>query len=276
MRFKRIFLCAVMAGCLSVPVSAEPLPTVELISVMDAVKPAIPKETGYAVVNLNIRKSPDKNSEIAGKYKKGEKVNILSDDGTWARTDMGYVWGGYLAKEYKCDLSIRSDSEEASRYVGYVYDMYNNMEAKYLKYLEPYDICVCDNPRQSYDGTLSENTITDGLTHLSKGIGVCERLLFLRANKEGLSQAVYHELGHIIDFNDFNSDSFMSDSQTVVDSMEAEMPALKEKYHISDQNTSTRMEYFAEAFRLSFSDPDGLRETAPHIASYMENMKAQI
>ena len=44
MRFKRIFLCAVMAGCLSVPVSAEPLPTVELISVMDAVKPAIPKE----------------------------------------------------------------------------------------------------------------------------------------------------------------------------------------------------------------------------------------
>ena len=68
----------------------------------------------------------------------------------------------------------------------------------------------------------------------------------------------------------------MSDSQTVVDSMEAEMPALKEKFHISDQNTSTRMEYFAEAFRLSFSDPDGLRETAPHIASYMENMKAQI
>ena len=181
-----------------------------------------------------------------------------------------------MAKEYKCDLSIRSDSEEASRYVGYVYDMYNNMEAKYLKYLEPYDICVCDNPRQSYDGTLSENTITDGLTHLSKGNGVCERLLFLRANKEGLSQAVYHELGHIIDFNDFKSDSFMSDSQTVVDSMEAEMPALKEKYHISDQNTSTRMEYFAEAFRLSFSDPDGLRETAPHIASYMENMKAQI
>ena len=50
MRFKRIFLCAVMAGCLSVPVSAEPLPTVELISVMDAVKPAIPKETGYAVL----------------------------------------------------------------------------------------------------------------------------------------------------------------------------------------------------------------------------------
>lgn len=111
---------------------------------------------------------------------------------------------------------------------------------------------------------------------MSKGNGICERLLFLRANKEGLSQAVYHELGHIIDFNDLNSDSFLSDSQTVVDSMEAEMPALKEKYHISDQNTSTRMEYFAEAFRLSFSDPDGLCETAPHMASYMENMKAQI
>lgn len=85
MRFKRIFLCAVMAGCLSVPVSAEPLPTVELISVMDAVKPAIPKETGYAVVNLNIRKSPDKNSEIAGKYKR-EKRSISS-----AMTGHGHV-----------------------------------------------------------------------------------------------------------------------------------------------------------------------------------------
>lgn len=276
MRFKRFFLCAVMAACLSVPVDAEALPTVELISVMDAVKPSIPEETGYAVVNLNIRKSPDKYSEISGMYKKGEKVNILCNDGTWARTDKGYVWGGYLAKEYKCNLSIRSDSEEASRYVGYVYDMYNSMETKYLKYLEPYDICVCENPRQSYDGTLSENTITDGLTHLSKENGVCERLLFLRSNKEALSQAVYHELGHIIDFNDFDTDSFLSDSQTVVDSMEAEMPALKEKYHISDQNASTRMEYFAEAFRLSFSDPDGLCEAAPHMASYMENIKTQI
>ena len=201
---------------------------------------------------------------------------IISQSKEYPRLDcmaQDYVILGFSADKwnvYKAELEHDFSADKDKL------EMYNNMEAKYLKYLEPYDICVCDNPRQSYDGTLSENTITDGLTHLSKGNGVCERLLFLRANKEGLSQAVYHELGHIIDFNDFNSDSFMSDSQTVVDSMEAEMPALKEKYHISDQNTSTRMEYFAEAFRLSFSDPDGLRETAPHIASYMENMKAQI
>ena len=85
MRFKRFFLCAVMAGCLNVPVSAEPLPTVELISVMDAVKPAIPKETGYAVVNLNIRKSLIRTAKLQGSIKK-EKRSISS-----AMTGHGHV-----------------------------------------------------------------------------------------------------------------------------------------------------------------------------------------
>lgn len=271
-------LACVSIGILSVPVSAEPLPTVNLVSVTDAVKPTAPENTGYAVVNLNIRKEPDKNSEIVGRYEKGTKITILDHDETWAHTDKGYVWGGYLASTYGCSLAMRSDSENASYYVGYVYDILNKIETKYLKYLEPYDICVCDNPWLSYYGESApeKNNLTNGLTHLSEGNGVHERLLFLRANKEALDDAVYHELGHVIDYHDFSQDVYLSDAQVVTDSMESERQSLKEKYGLSDANTATNAEYFAEVFRLSFDDPDGLSETAPGIAAYMEKVKTEL
>ena len=32
-------------------------------------------------------------------------------------------------------------------------------------------------------------------------------------------------------------------------------------------------EYFAEAFRLSLEDPDGLEQTAPHIAAYVKRVQ---
>lgn len=272
-------LACVSIGFLSVPVSAEPLSTVNLVSVLDAVKPEMPENTGYTVVNLNIRKEPNKNSEIVGRYEKGTKITILDHDETWAHTDKGYVWGGYLAGTYGCNLAMRSDSENASYYVGYVYDILNKIDTKYLKYLEPYDICVCDNPWLSYYGASApeKSNLTNGLTHLSEGNGVHERLLFLRANKEALDDAVYHELGHVIDYHDFSqNDVYLSDAQVVTDSMETERLALKEKYGLSDANTATNVEYFAEVFRLSFDDPDGLSETAPDVAAYMEKIKTEL
>lgn len=271
-------LACVSIGFLSVPVSAEPLSTVNLVSVTDAVKPAMPENTGYAVVNLNIRKESDKSSEIVGRYEKGTKITILDHDETWAHTDKGYVWGGYLADTYDCNLAMRSDSENASYYVGYVYDILNKIDTKYLKHLEPYDICVCDNPWLSYYGEAApeKNSLTNGLTHLSEGNGVHQRLLFLRANKEALDDAVYHELGHVIDYHDFSQDVYLSDAQVVTDSMESERQILKEKYGLSGANTATNAEYFAEVFRLSFDDPEGLNETAPIIASYIEKIKTEL
>lgn len=55
----------------AMPVAAEPLCSdISLVAVYEPEKPEIQKEAGYAVVNLNIRKEPDKNSEIIGKYQK--------------------------------------------------------------------------------------------------------------------------------------------------------------------------------------------------------------
>lgn len=59
--------------------------------------------------------------------------------------------------------------------------------------------------------------------------------------------------------------------------MEAGLPALKEReYHISNQNTSTRMEYFAN-FPAELQWSDGLRGGFTYNLLYMENSKkAQI
>lgn len=278
MLLKKTLLVFACISLLSVPVSAEPLPSVDLVSVRDAVKPAMPDDIGYAVVNLNIRKEKDKNSEIVGRYGKGDKVTILDHDETWAHTDRGYVWGGYLSNAYSHELSIRSDSEEASYYVGYVYDMLDAIEEKYLRYLLPYDICVCEDPKLSLYGTQQSDggTLTNGLTHLREGNGIHERKMFLRSNKEALNEAVYHELGHVIDFHDLSSGVYLSDAQEVTDSMEAEKQTLMEKYKLSETNTDTNAEYFAEAFRLSFEDPEGLQESAPGIAAYIQKIKTEL
>lgn len=264
-----LFLCS---SFFAMPVAAEPLCTdISLVAVYEPEKPEIQKEAGYAVVNLNIRKEPDKNSEIIGKYQKGENVNIISDDGMWAKTDKGYVWGGYLSKEYKYNLPVRSDSENASRYVGFVYDKFNELNEKYINILKKYDICVTDSPQMSYKGDVKSDNgrLIDGLTCVGSNI----HEMYLRADQNALETSVVHELGHAIDFETFDQGKFYSDDPVVTDSYNAELPALKEKYDLQDANTDNNMEYFAEAFRLSLEDPEGLAETAPKIAAYMEQVK---
>ena len=100
--------------------------------------------------------------------------------------------------------------------------------------------------------------------------------MYLRADQNALETSVIHELGHAIDFETFDQGRFYSDDPVVTDSYDAELPALKEKYDLSDINTDTNKEYFAEAFRLSLEDPEGLAETAPKIAAYMEQVKNSI
>lgn len=48
---------------------------------------------------------------------------------------------------------------------------------------------------------------------------------------------------------------------------------VREKYNMTEKKLSTSKEYFAEAFRLSIKDPEGLKEAAPIIAECMETLK---
>lgn len=68
----------------------------------------------------------------------------------------------------------------------------------------------------------------------------------------------------------------LSDDQTVTLSRETELPALREKYELKDENVADNSEYFAEMFRISLQDPEGLKETAPVIFDFIENIKSNI
>ena len=130
--------------------SVSELPTVQIVSIEETNTPDIPTGECYVVVNVNIRKSPSKDSEVIGKYQKGEKINVISADDTWAKTDKGYIWGGYIVKNYGCDLNIHSDTEHSSLYVGQAYDIINKMGQKYINILKKYEIHLCSNPVDSY------------------------------------------------------------------------------------------------------------------------------
>ena len=68
----------------------------------------------------------------------------------------------------------------------------------------------------------------------------------------------------------------LSDDQTVTSSRDTELPALREKYELRDENVADNSEYFAEMFRISLQDPEGLKETAPVIFDFIENIKSNI
>ena len=155
-----------------------------------------------------------------------------------------------------------------------MYGKFNELDEKYINILQKYDICVTDSPQMSYDGDVKSDSgrLIDGLTCVGSNI----HEMYLRADQNALETSVIHELGHAIDFETFDQGRFYSDDPVVTDSYDAELPALKEKYDLSDINTDTNKEYFAEAFRLSLEDPEGLAETAPKIAAYMEHVKNSI
>lgn len=254
------------------------LSPVTVLAIRDSSIPEPPEKEGYASVNLNIREQPDSNAKVIGKYKKGDKVDIVgqvSDNKDWVETDKGYVWGGYLSSSFNHDLNVHSDSEYASKYVGYAYHVLDQMDEKWLNYLKNYEIILCENPTLSLKGEAkTENgSLANGLTHYVKSGNYYERRIYLRSSTGSIPNTIFHELGHVIDFENYDDVALLSDANEVKQSMDSEKDALKEKYNILDGNISNTEEYFAETFMLSVQDPAGLKETAPIIADYMEQVK---
>ena len=317
----------ILTACSTSIVNAAPaaeLSPVTIMSIRDASEPEIPLGETYSVVNLNIRESPDLNARLVGKYKKGSKVNALNivKDNGWVQTDKGYVWGGYLSSTCNHDLNIHSDSDAASKYVGFTYNIIDQMDEKWINYLSKYEIILCENPTMSYNGTARMETgiLANGLMYYSnepnvrehssryhdltiasqldtrvvtrlnlpadfiytsrdskntgkRNLPAEERKIYLRANTGGIYNTILHELGHIVDFESSCDTEFLSDADIVKQSMTTEKEAIREKYNLTEKKLSTSKEYFAEAFRLSIKDPEGLKEDAPIITEYMEMLK---
>lgn len=277
----QILLMGASIAATSVPVYAAPSigdlgisTDVQVVAILEDKAPDIPEESGYAVTELNIRSNPSSDSDIVGKYNKGDAVTVQSIEGEWAKTDKGYVWGGYLSNEAPDSVNIKSDSENASKYVGHAYDIISKLDDKYINLLSEYSICVSDNPDVSIsnevpDHVQSDGKVIDGYTYLSNEAAGNKHLMYYRANST-LENTIYHELGHAIDYKDFR---MLSDNQDVTTSRETELSALREKYELKDENVADNAEYFAETFRISLQDPEGLKETAPIIADFIENVK---
>ena len=145
---------------------------VQALAVIEDKTPEIPNGSGYSVTELNIRSGPSSDSPVVGKYNKGDSVAVQETEGEWAKTDKGYVWGGYLSNEPPVGLNIKSDSENASKYIGRAYDIISKLDEKYINILSEYSICVSDNPDISIsndvpDHVQSPGEIIDGYTYLS-------------------------------------------------------------------------------------------------------------
>ncbi len=92
-------------------------------------------KTGKGTVTaseLNIRKSPSKTAKSVGSYKKGDKVTILEVDGSWGKTDKGWISLDYVkmdadtVSKYKTgkgtvtasELNIRESASKTAKVVG--------------------------------------------------------------------------------------------------------------------------------------------------------------
>lgn len=234
----------------------------------------------YVIVDVNIRKAPSKDGKIIGKYQRGEKINVINYNKEWVQTDKGYIWGGYIVEKYNYNLNIHSDTEHSSLYMGQAYSIINNLEPKYINILKKYEIHLCSNPVESYNGTgdLPEDMskkFLDGLTHIYKSQTVNEHLMYL-CGSSNLRNTIYHELGHAIDYiNIDTNEHIFSDEEIVQQAFKSENEAMQ-KISSVDFVIASPNEFFAEAFKLSMTNPDELKQIAPIIANYIEQVKAQI
>lgn len=61
------------------------------ITYLEAVTPTYSTGAGRVTIGLNIRAEANADSEIAGSYSEGDIVTIVEVDGTWGKTDKGWI-----------------------------------------------------------------------------------------------------------------------------------------------------------------------------------------
>lgn len=61
------------------------------ITYVDEVEPTYTTGAGQVTIGLNIRSEPNADSEIVGSYTEGDLITILEVNGSWGKTDKGWV-----------------------------------------------------------------------------------------------------------------------------------------------------------------------------------------
>lgn len=259
--------CLIMLSAMCVlPVlnSPDAVPLSTDVSIVSEDTPDYPEEEAYVLTRLNIRSTPD--GSICGQYKQGDRVSILGYEGDWAKTEKGYCWAGFLAEQYCGPYRIYYDSEDASRYVGDLYEEYTRVPDKMRELLQEYEITLCSN-----DIPPTSDAVEDRIVAGKTSVTAAGKKIRLYASSEFMKFSFLHELGHAVDFrNCMESEVVPSDTQAFSDILEEEKQVLKDEFLCDEQNLIGNEECFAEAFRLYIEDQETLKEKAPLLFDYIE------
>ena len=67
------------------------------ITYLEPIEPTFSTGTGKVNTGLNIRKEPNSEAEIVGSYVEGETVTIIEVNGSWGKTDKGWINLNYVS-----------------------------------------------------------------------------------------------------------------------------------------------------------------------------------
>lgn len=91
-------------------------------------------------------------------------------------------------------------------------------------------------------------------------------------NRENAKNSILHELGHFVDY----SLGFVSSSDEFVSIYEEEVNNFVSFWKTHKNNTSTPIEYFAEAYQVLIVQPDRLIENCPKTVGFLRGVENEI
>ena len=152
--------------------------------------------------------------------------------------------------------------------------MINCLEDKYKNILSKYNIFISENISNDFKYNREDNNNhLAGMTRLTYSNQIIQRDMYIQGSfgENKLKDIIYHELGHALDFE--NYENMLSESNIIKESEINEKKDMINIFNLNEEFVMSRKEYFAEAFRLSFKDPECLESCAPRIFNYIESIK---
>jgi hypothetical protein len=232
-----------------------------------------PKDSGYAICELNVRDKPSTDGKIITTLHSGDEVEITGYDSDWADIGTGYVYAGYLTKKwYDKSLTISCDDMEAAKSAGYVYEVCHSIPDGYVDVLKHYKIEISNSSAVLLNNEYG--AIAGYASTMSNGVG---NVLCIKCDLFSIDGALLHEVGHTWDhWHWVETGKFLSDDENFVTAYNDEVQDFHNSSWSYGKSVNTSAEYFAELF-LDYYRDDGsyreeMQETLPESYSALESL----
>ena len=222
------------------------------------------KKTMYATTSVNIRTLPSKDSEKLGALQFGQAIEKLGNcDNGWSQVNYnGEI--AYINTSYLQD-NIPEKQETVSTYNGII-EKDGNVSDSRLQKIESYYIMIPQNVRTNLENSgwrfiCSDNNFGApyGYTGSILALSVYNEKIIYIDNRQKAEDAIIHEVGHAIDW----ISGFSSYQNDFLNIFNAEVETFRSVHSTHSANTSSPMEYFAEAYFVSVINPTLMQENCP-------------